>query len=704
MRIFKTEAKRRISWLIAEKSTKRAFIGTLSTMMGSIPVGRALDKVVSARGKIFLPDQDNDPTLIQGVGTDFENGQFEEGGLLVLPKVGNQTPSTEIAEVMSATELRLKKPFKTPEAVQLLTQNGNGNGDSPGKEANGSVQSRGCSFKVAPHVDQSKVYNDVFNSLEAGEIIGIFPEGGSHDRTDLLPLKPGVAIMALGALAKNPDCGVKIIPIGMNYFHAHKFRSRAVIEFGHPIEVHPDQVEAYKAGDRRNAVGSLLETVVQGLRSVTQSSPDYDTLMLIQAARRLYNPWGKKLPLPLVVELNRRLVKGYTEYKDDPRVMELKKDVLSYNRGLRALGLRDHQLEWGNTTKRPWWLVLGTLVYRLGEITLLAIGTLPGLAMFWPVFVTTKVISIQKSQEALAASTVKVKGRDVITTWKLLVAMAFAPALYIWYTIVVTSWLHYNRNDGYYTHQVPWWMQARTYVPDFIRLKMFATAFLILEVSVTFAALRIGEIGMDVLKSIPPLLVALNPRSAGTLTRLQKKREELATRVTDLINTLGPEVFPDFDAQRIVADPFREGAYQSKYQRIPDAIPHSSEPPTPTSGAFEKGDGPSISKSPFSLLPSNDAFKNIGDFGFFSSRPQTPKSRSRSSSAGGALSSSSFPIKAMTSLDSNEGFDQLSRRIRGAMKERGRKRESDQHETGTEDSYDMVDDGPQDSDEAKKRA
>ena len=283
--------------------------------------------------------------------------------------------------------------------------------------------------------------------------------------------------------------------------------------------------------------------------------------------------------------------------------------------------------------------------------------------------------------------------------------MAFAPALYIWYTIVVAGWLHYNRNDGYYTHEVPWWMQARTYVPDIIPLKLFATAFLILEVSITFAALRIGEIGMDVLKSIPPLLVALNPRSAGTLTRLQKKREELATRVTNLINTLGPEVFPDFDATT-----YRGGSFQRRSISVEGTnecqmlLRSLSEPPTPTSGADERSDDPSGPKSPFNLLPSNEAFKNIGDFGFFSSRPQTPKSRSRSSSAGGALSSSSFPIKAMTSLDSNEGFDQLSRRIRGAMRERGRKRESDQHETGTEDSYDMVDDSAPDSDEAKKRA
>ncbi|KIW77242.1 hypothetical protein Z517_09688 [Fonsecaea pedrosoi CBS 271.37] len=686
MRILKHEAKRRISYLIAEKSTKRKFIGTLSAAIGAIPVGRALDKVKPAKGKIFLPDQDNDPTLIQGVGTDFTNGDFEVGGLIVLPKVRGQTPSTEIAEIISPTELRLKKPFKSPEALESLTGNGTVGGDT----TNEQIESRGCSFKVAPYVDQTKVYNAVFDELDAGGCIGIFPEGGSHDRPDLLPLKAGVAIMALGAEAQHPGCGVKIIPIGMNYFHAHKFRSRAVIEFGHPIEVHPDQVEAYKAGDRRNAVGSLLETVFQGLVAVTQSSPDYDTLMLVQAARRLYNPLGKKLPLPLVVELNRRLVKGYTTYKDDPRVVQLKKDVLEYNRQLRALGLRDHQVEWGNPAKHPWWHILGTLIYRLGELFFLGIGTLPGLAMFWPVFVTTKVISYKKSREALAASTVKLQGRDVITTWKLLVAMAFAPALYAYYTIIVSLWLVYNRRDGYYTHRVPWWMVARTYVPDFVPIWLFAVVFLILCILITFAALRIGEIGMDVVKSLPPLFVALNPRSSSRFAKLQRRRQALSEKVTKVINELGPEVFPDFDAARIVPDAYREGAYQSRYKKMPEEPRiETTEPTTPTSGAFEDrtGESPgSRSMLPFGFLPSNEAFHNIGGFGFFASRPTTPKSRSRSSSAGGALTSATS-LK-LTTLD----HDEVSKRIRGAMRERGRKRESEGAETGTESSWDMADD------------
>jgi hypothetical protein len=39
------------------------------------------------------------------------------------------------------------------------------------------------------YVDQSTVFDDVYDALSQGRNLGIFPEGGSHDRTDLLPLK-----------------------------------------------------------------------------------------------------------------------------------------------------------------------------------------------------------------------------------------------------------------------------------------------------------------------------------------------------------------------------------------------------------------------------------------------------------------------------------------------------------------------------------
>ena len=86
--------------------------------------------------------------------------------------------------------------------------------------------------------------------------------------------------MALGSLAANPDSDLKIVPCGMNYFHAHKFRSRAVVEFGPPLEVPKELVDMYRSGERREAIRQLLTMIYQALVAVTVTSPDYDTLMV----------------------------------------------------------------------------------------------------------------------------------------------------------------------------------------------------------------------------------------------------------------------------------------------------------------------------------------------------------------------------------------------------------------------------------------
>jgi glycerol-3-phosphate O-acyltransferase/dihydroxyacetone phosphate acyltransferase len=65
---------------------------------------------------------------------------------------------------------------------------------------------------------------------------------------------------------------------------------------------------------------------------------------LIQAIRRLFKTPAQHLTLGQVVELNRRLLEGYIHFKDEPRVQKLRTDVLKYNRLLRDLGLRDHQV------------------------------------------------------------------------------------------------------------------------------------------------------------------------------------------------------------------------------------------------------------------------------------------------------------------------------------------------------------------------
>ncbi|KAK9478754.1 hypothetical protein V1514DRAFT_330314 [Lipomyces japonicus] len=502
MRQIRNESGRRISFLAAEKSMRRKFVGLVARSVSSIPVSRAQDLTSRGSGLIYMDDKHNS-LVIKGKNTKFQT-ECVLGGLIVL---SSELGSAEIETIVSDEELVLRTPFKNSRATEALLANS-------------------MRYKKAPKVDQSKVYEAVFQRLNEGGCIGIFPEGGSHDRSDLLPLKAGVAIMALGALDLNPDCDVKIVPCGMNYFHAHKFRSRAVIEFGSPLSVPKELVQLYSDGNKRDAIQKLLEIVNNSLLTVTVTSPDYDTLMVVQAARRLYKPANKKIPLSLVVEMNRRLITGYSQFKDDTRIIHLRSAVANYNKQLQNLGILDHQVEYAKLSTP---VILGKLVYRSVKLVILAAGALPGAILFAPVFIATKNISQQKANEALKASTVKIQARDVIATWKILVAMGLAPALY-WFYALLATWLthHYEL------------------VPSIRPIWFITIISMTFLPMISFAALRIGEIGMDISKSLKPLFTCLNPNKINAVAELKSTREELSAEVTEVINSFGPDVFPEF--------------------------------------------------------------------------------------------------------------------------------------------------------------
>ena len=90
--------------------------------------------------------------------------------------------------------------------------------------------------------------------------IGIFPEGGSHDRTDLLPLKPGVAFIAYSALERD-HFNIPIVPVGLNYFRGHRFRGRVIVEYGRPTFIDPKTMASYNKGgsEKRKVCSEFLD-------------------------------------------------------------------------------------------------------------------------------------------------------------------------------------------------------------------------------------------------------------------------------------------------------------------------------------------------------------------------------------------------------------------------------------------------------------
>jgi glycerol-3-phosphate O-acyltransferase/dihydroxyacetone phosphate acyltransferase len=83
--------------------------------------------------------------------------------------------------------------------------------------------------------------------------------------------------------------------------------------------------------------------------------------------------------------------------------------------------------------------------------------------------------------EALAASSVKVAGRDVLATWKVLISLGLAPFLYSFYAALAT----------YIAYRCGASLRWKLWTPFLVMLALPC---------IGFSALKFGEAGMDVLK------------------------------------------------------------------------------------------------------------------------------------------------------------------------------------------------------------
>ena len=181
---------RRVGWLVAAKSWRRRGVGFMCRLMDGVPVERAQDIAFNGDGQVVLDEKE--PHVLRGVGTHFTTERIKAGDAIVVKiqpppgvepdigKAGTKAYSFAVVHVESDTVMRIKQ------AVQK------GCGSAP----------EGVKFKVQPRVTQTEVYRYCHDSLGRGDCIGIFPEGGSHDRSHFLSIKAGVSVIALGAMAK----------------------------------------------------------------------------------------------------------------------------------------------------------------------------------------------------------------------------------------------------------------------------------------------------------------------------------------------------------------------------------------------------------------------------------------------------------------------------------------------------------------------
>ena len=288
-------------------------------------------------------------------------------------------------------------------------------------------------------VDNETAFQKLFEVIESGNCMGVFPEGVSHTESQLTKLKTGTARIALSVVARG-NVTVTIIPCGLNYIHRHRFRSQVLLEFGQGIVVGDDWAAQY-SDDNQDTVRNLTSHLAQALRVVTLNAPDWRTLRFAQAARRLYKPAHTELTPGVYVELSRRFVDGYLKAADDPEMRQFRDDVEDYQSRLEMLGLKDYQL------RHP--VALGKafrrLMIRLLTMLVLLPIAIPGALLHLPVGWAAAVFGEKFSYEMDDIATIKVIATiSILPILYLVIAAIIAGYFGIWWAIAAVAGLTFS--------------------------------------------------------------------------------------------------------------------------------------------------------------------------------------------------------------------------------------------------------------------
>ncbi|PMD55514.1 uncharacterized protein K444DRAFT_596419 [Hyaloscypha bicolor E] len=487
-----------VSFLAAERVMRRRFISMIATAMGCITLRRVWDRANLGRGRIFAPDITNEPQLIKGRGTRFDQ-DAKVGDFVMIVVAKQRILRAEISEIRGPQELYLKEGFTGL--------------DNPKEVLTDSL------YSLARKPESDNAFPSIFAKFKEGGAICMFPEGTTHDQSDLLPLKTGFAVIALSYLAANPHSTLNLVPCGIHHTNGHRFRSRAAVEFRAPIYVPKSLVERYRNGEEKGAVRELTEIVYQNLKEVTFKYPDSRVLDLAQALRRIYEPNSGLYPMDQKASLNKKMLKLLSDPQQDSRVKSLLRSANEYDLQLRDQGIQHHQIRYARLS---WKHSLVLLFFQLGKLLLISPAIFPGLLLFTPVLILANSISKKKAKLAVATSPFKIQGLDVVASWKTLTAMAVTPFLYSFYTALLTYWAIQNQFCGV--------------LPKDIRVGIVAAVGFILLSVITFVSFLTGDYAVATLKSLRPLLMLQRRRSSKQMRDMYNKQSVLQREVRVLID------------------------------------------------------------------------------------------------------------------------------------------------------------------------
>lgn len=182
-----------------------------------------------------------------------------------------------------------------------------------------ALKQRGADMAAANRV----AFSQVTDALAAGDIVGVFPEGGVYDGPGIGPIRSGVARLALDSSISGSIKGIHVVPIGLQYEAGSEPGSDVLVHVGAPLSLDEWLATAPERPHRAFTVElrRLLESVSR--TAVTAGEIVVRDRLLAAAAAALYRAKvaaGARGSAPIVVGIP--LDAGWPTLLAEPGVAE----------------------------------------------------------------------------------------------------------------------------------------------------------------------------------------------------------------------------------------------------------------------------------------------------------------------------------------------------------------------------------------------
>jgi 1-acyl-sn-glycerol-3-phosphate acyltransferase len=196
-----------------------------------------------------------------------------------------------------------------------------------------------------------KTFEECRNLLTANKIILLFPEGLCVQERRLRPLKKGMArIVFQTEELLNFEKDVLVIPVGLNYTAAYKFRSKLFIDIGEPISASEYKEKYLKDKVRTINEFTKMFEAKMAEHMVVLNNTDSDRLFVNLEEIYMYQ-WlkdkgqdVKDLEASYFGSKEMAEMINHMDAVNPQHSVSLREKTSAYIRRLRANGLRDHLL------------------------------------------------------------------------------------------------------------------------------------------------------------------------------------------------------------------------------------------------------------------------------------------------------------------------------------------------------------------------